>query len=117
MKLSYITINVRDLEKSQRFYQELVGLKYMCEINPPMGKIVFLGNNDGETMIELVGFAETEKVEAKAMVLAFEAGMELPVLREKAIELGYEPSEIIEMPPKPTFFTVFDPDGIMVEFS
>ncbi|NMB30182.1 MAG: VOC family protein, partial [Clostridiales bacterium] len=42
---------------------------------------------------------------------------ELDVLREKATKLGYSPSEIISMEPKPRHFTVADPDGIIVEFS
>ena len=117
MKLCYITIMVRDMEKSLQFYQELVGLQIMRKMEPPMGKIVFLGNKEGETMLELIDFAGSEKVDAKAMVMSYGAESDLEALREKAAVMGYQPSEILDCPPKPRHFTVADPDGITVEFS
>lgn len=117
MKLSYITIMVRDMEKSLQFYQELVGLHIVRQIEPPMGRIVFLGNREGETLLELIDFAAAEKVSTKGLVMSYEAESELAALREKAIALGYEASEIMDCPPKPEHFTVTDPDGIIVEFS
>lgn len=117
MKLSYITIMVRDLEQSLRFYQELADLRIIRQMKPPMGKIVFLANKEGETMLELIEFKDSEKVETKAMVMSYAAETELEALREKAVSLGYEPSEIVDQAPKPRHFTVADPDGIAVEFS
>lgn len=117
MKLSYITIMVRDLEQSLRFYQELADLRIIRQMEPPMGKIVFLANKEGETMLELIEFKDSEKVETKAMVMSYAAETELEALREKAVSLGYEPSEIVDQAPKPRHFTVADPDRITVEFS
>lgn len=62
MKLNYITILVKDLEKSLAFYTELVGLKIIRRFNPGPGEIVFLANQEGETMIELIGFSEEKYV-------------------------------------------------------
>lgn len=117
MRLNFITFMVRDIVKSTAFYQELVGLKTMNRISTDAGEIIFLANEKGETMIELIEFEGVEKVMAKGMVLSFTAEIELDLLRERAISHGYSPSEIIANGPKPKHFTVADPDGIIVEFS
>lgn len=117
MKLNYLTFMVRDIKKSIAFYQDLAGLKIINRIDTDAGEIAFLANEKGETMIELIEFVGVEKVTTKGMVMSFAVEGELDALREKAIELGYSPSEIISMDPKPKHFTVADPDGIVVEFS
>lgn len=117
MKLSYITIMVRDIEKSITFYEELVGLQIVRRFNPGPGEIAFLANAEGETMLELIEFKNAEKVAVKGMVMSYQVEDELEKVREKAIDLGYNPTEIINLNPKPMHFRVTDPDGIMVEFS
>lgn len=116
MKLNYMTIMVRDLEKSLMFYQELAGLKVVRRFNPGAGEIAFLSNGEGETMLELIQFDHAEKVEVKGMVLSFLATEDLTALREKAVKLGYAPTEILSSGPKPDHFKVLDPDGIVTEF-
>lgn len=120
MKLNFITIMVRDMEKTIAFYGEMVGLKEVRRFNPGLGEIVFMANDEGETMLEFIQFDNTEKVAAKGMVMSFSAGdnlEQLEKLREKAVQLGYNPTEIISQGPKPAYFTVLDPDGLVVEFS
>lgn len=51
------------------------------------------------------------------MVISFQADKPLAELKEKARTLGYHPSEIVSKPPKPVFFTVTDPDGLVIEIS
>ena len=116
MKLNFITFMVRDLKASMAFYQELASLKVIRRMSPPAGEIVFLANEQGETMLELIEFAQAAKVEATGMVLSFSAEVDLKTLRGKALTLGYAPSEIIAAGPKPAHFTLLDPDGIVVEF-
>lgn len=116
MKLNFITFMVRDIEKSTAFYKELAGLQVVRRLSPEAGEIVFLANEKGETMLELIEFEGAEKVTARGMVLSFTAKGSLEELREKAAALGYSPSEIIALGPKPRHFTVFDPDEITVEF-
>lgn len=116
MKLNFITFMVRDIEKSIAFYENLAGLKVVNRFNPGMGEIAFMANAEGETMIELINFEKGEKVSAKGMVMSF-AAEDLESVREKAIEMGYAPSAIIQNGPKPAHFKVKDPDDIVVEFS
>lgn len=117
MKLNYITIMVRDLEKSLDFYCRLISLKVVRELNPPQGKIAFVADGEGDTMLELIQFDEAEKVTASGMVISFLADKPLAELRDKALELGYSASDILSHPPKPDHFTVTDPDGLIVELS
>ena len=49
MKLNYITIMVRSMEKSLKFYQELVGLETVKHMTLERGEIVFLANGKEET--------------------------------------------------------------------
>ena len=117
MKLNYITVMVRNMEKSLDFYEKLVGLKVMNKMEMAAGRIAFLSNGEGETMLEILEFADSEKVETRGMVMSYAAGESLEEIRARAEELGYSPSEITDMAPKPKYFTVLDPDGITVEFS
>ena len=117
MKLNYITLSVRNIEKSIEFYTELVGLKVVRTMEPPMGKISFMQNSDGETMLELVQLEPFEKVAAKGLVFSFSAIKKLSEIRERALDMGYQPSEVVSQGPKPDFFTVIDPDGLTIEFS
>lgn len=116
MKLSYITLMVRDIEKSIGFYEKLAGLRVQRRFNPGRGEIAFLANAEGETMLELIQFDGVEKVSTRGLVMSFFVCEDLFALREKVIRSGYEPSEMIEEGPKPKHFTVPDPDGIIIEF-
>lgn len=117
MKFNYITIMVRDLDRSLNFYQDLISLKVVRRLNPPQGKIAFIANKQGDTMLELIQFDQAEKVAASGMVLSFVADQPLADLQKKAIMKEYETSDITAEPPKPAHFTITDPDGLFVEIS
>ena len=116
MKLNYITIVVENLEKSVEFYTELAELKIIRKINLPNGKIVFLANNEGETILELAEVESAESVDTKSLTISFLAE-NLEEVHKKASELNYNPTEILNHPPKPKHFQLNDPDGIRIEFS
>ena len=115
MKLNYITIMVRDLEKSLDFYCKLLSLKVVRELNPPQGRIVFVAEQKGDTMLELIQFDQVEKVTASGLVISFLAKKPLTELKEKAQAMGYLTSDVLSQPPKPAHFTVTDPDGLIIE--
>lgn len=87
MKLNYITMSVRYIEKSLKFYQKLIEMENM------------------------------DKVEVKGMVLSFQTVETLDDLRNKALRLGYDIIEVIHHPTKPTYYRVIDPDEMIIEFS
>ena len=117
MKLGFITIYVRDLDSTVRFYTEIAALSVLNCFNPGFGEIAFLGNAEGETMLEFIEMTADNCVSAKGMTLCFESMGQLSAIREKAKELGYSPSEIINQPPRPKCFTVLDPNGMEIEFT
>lgn len=117
MKFNYITFMVRDMEKTISFYTEIAELKILRRFNPGAGEIIFMANAEGETNFEFIQFDDTPKVCAAGMTISFKASNNLEELRERAISIGYNPSQIINEPPKPEHFKVLDPDGIEVEFS
>ena len=116
MKLHMVTIMVRSLENSIKFYQELVGLQMVNQIKLERGQIVFLANKKEETVLELIAFKGEETVQTKKLVMSYSADKPLEIIRTKAFDLGYSPSAIIKEGMKPEHFTVQDPDGITVEF-
>lgn len=116
MKLKHITFLVPDIEESTKFYTQLVGLSVQFTIRPPVGEIVFLANQKGETMIELIQFKNGPIFTGEGMVIAFVYEGSLSTLHEKAIELGYQPGPIHDKGPMPTNFRITDPAGIVVEF-
>lgn len=117
MKLNYLTIQVSDLSQSVAFYEQLVGLQVVRRFLVENGEIAFLVNQKDETMLELIQIQGLEKVSAQGLVLSFLTTNALESLRQKAQEMGYETSEIISYLPKPTYFRVLDPNGLIVEFS
>ncbi|WP_455644867.1 VOC family protein [Methanosphaera sp.] len=117
MKFNYITIMVRNLDESLKFYEELVELSVQRTIETPMGNIAFLANDAGETMIEIIEFEGVPKVETKALTMSFKVEVPLEDVHKKALLLGYNPSDIINEGQKPPYFNLEDPDGILVEFS
>lgn len=116
MKINFITFMVRNLKKSISFYKDLAGLQEIRRIKIEAGEIVFLANKKEETMLELIEIPNAETAVAKGMVMSFLTDAPLEELREKAVDLGYSPSEILVKGSKPKHFTVLDPDGIIVEF-
>lgn len=120
MKLSFVTLMVRNAEKSVAFYKELAGLTVIRSFDPGIGPITFLANGEGETMIELIQpRVPIPCYEGTGMTMAFMCPGEMEALaavREKAIAMGYAPTEIVTGGPEPVNFKVKDPDGVNVEF-
>ena len=116
MKFCWITINVKDFEKSLEFYTRVVGLPVDRMMNPnPKMKIVFLGS--GETKVELI-YDEVSSTRnyGKDVSIGFEVdSLEafMGALREKGIALESGPHQ-----PNPTikFVYVLDPNGFKVQF-
>lgn len=117
MKINYITIIVRDIEKSLAFYKELVELKVARHFHPGSFDIAFLENEAGETMVELVQPESGETVSASGIIISFSSKNRLNTVWEKAKAMGYTPTKIFDEGPKPNYFHVTDPDGVTVEFT
>ena len=117
MKLSRITVMVRDIDKTVMFYRELAGLTVIQRFNPGRGEIAIMADSSGDTALEFAQIIEAEKVQARGLTLSFQVRGPLEAVRDKAVELGWSPSEIIRRPPRPAHFVIADPDGVRVVFS
>ncbi|MGL4987457.1 MAG: VOC family protein [Treponemataceae bacterium] len=117
MKFGYVTIMVRNIEKTIQFYEEIVQLHVVRCFSVEDGEIVFMANADNETMFEFIQFDKAEKVFATGMVLSFGADEKLEEIHKKAKNFGCDVSAIIDNPPKPKYFTTHDPDNITIEFT
>ncbi|SHJ65384.1 VOC family protein [Parasporobacterium paucivorans] len=115
MKFCWSTIQVKDMDESLRFYEDIIGLKVNRRFKAGPGiEIVFLG--DGETKIELVcdengkdvnigtdiswGF-EVESVEEK-----------MDFVRAKGISIESGP---FQPNPHVKFFYIKDPNGLKIQ--
>ena len=102
MKFNYMTIFVRDLERSCAFYEQLAQLRVLRRITPPGGQIAFLGNAPGETMLELVAFPQGEKVEAKGLTISFQTGENLETCAVGRRSWAMRPRRSFPIRPSPT---------------
>jgi len=116
MKFCHVTLSVKDIEASLRFYQEIIGLDVKRRFAAgPDTEIAFLGN--GDTEVELITDAARDGTEpGNDVSLGFMTGSledTIALLREK----GYETDGAIISPnPHVSFFFARDPDGYNVQF-
>ena len=115
MKFHHISLRVRDFERSMKFYTELAGLTVTKQIAPPGANVAYLANSAGDTEVELICIPESQCYEGKGMFLCFAAN-DLEAVHKKALEGGYNPSDIRQPEPDAKYFYVYDPDGVSVQF-
>jgi lactoylglutathione lyase len=116
MKLSHITITVKDLDESLKFYEEIVGLSIDKRFKSgPDSEIVFLG--DSETKVELISNTANTNVNiGKDISLGFEVDSldeMIEFVNLKGIEIS---GGIFQPNPHVRFFYVLDPNGVKVQF-
>lgn len=115
MKLSWVTLTVKNMEESIRFYTEVVGLS--IDSRRPAGpqmELAFLG--DGETKVELVcNQAVSEFDMGQNISLGFEVDSvneTMAALKEKGIPIHSGP---FQPAPYIRFFFITDPDGLKIQ--
>jgi len=114
MKLSHITISVKDLEKSVQFYRDIIGLPVGRRFASGESEIVFLG--DGDTEIELIYNSDNANVAFDASIsLGFQVASlsdTIAFLAENGIAVG----DVIQPNPGVKFAFTKDPSGLSVQF-
>ena len=116
MKFCWSTLMVKNLEKSLKFYEEIVGLNVIRRFNAGPGvEIAFLG--DGETKIELICNEANKEVSfGHDISLGFEVNSvdEMMVfIKERGIDINDGP---FQPNPNIKFFYLLDPDGLIIQF-
>ncbi|OIP67227.1 MAG: glyoxalase [Candidatus Infernicultor aquiphilus] len=116
MKFCWVTINVKDMEKSLHFYQEIIGLNINRRMKPNSDmEIIFLGSS--ETQIELIYNTKVDDIAiGKDISLGFVVDsieQISEILKKKNIPIHSGPFQ-----PNPSikFIYILDPNGIKIQF-
>lgn len=118
MKFGHVTIYVKNLEESVRFYEEIVGLEITRKFpGGPGVEIVFLGDGSGRTEVELIKDDKVTDIDlGKSISLGFEVD-ELEKTLKFVAGRGYDSEGgIIQPTPNVKFFFIKDPNGLKVQF-
>ncbi len=114
MKLNWVTIRVRDLEKSVKFYTEALGMEIAAQFGSPDHQIVMLGEKD-QPKVELI--FEPGKTYGN-LGEGVSIGLEIDGLDELVGSLkakGYPVAGPIAPNPSVRFFFVPDPNGYSIQ--
>ena len=114
MKFKWVTIKVRDLDKSLSFYKELLGIDIAMKFGSPEHQIVMLGDPQ-ETMVELICDSGAKDINpGNGASIGLELG-DLDRLVGVLTENGYSVTGPMSPNPDMRFFFVQDPDGYTVQ--
>jgi lactoylglutathione lyase len=116
MSFCHSTLNVKNMEESLRFYQDIVGLKINRRFKAgPDIEIAFLG--DGDTKVELICNG-SEKMPNVGRDISW--GFTVKSVDEMMALLKEKGIDILEGPMQPNphtkFFFVLDPNGMKIQF-
>jgi len=113
MAFLWCTVRVRDLDRSVKFYEDVVGLKIARRLPGPHGDIVFLGAG-GETLLELMGGRSGDADEDISIGFSTD---DLDALTKQLHARGIKiHSGPFSPAPGVRFIFVQDPDGLKVQF-
>ncbi|MFX1345958.1 MAG: VOC family protein [Promethearchaeota archaeon] len=110
MKVKYATIIVENMEKSVKFYREVMGFEVDSQYTPLPGVIITLLKGQGDAMIELIKNTENE-------IGLFSVGMEVEDLKTTVKELKSKGAKITMEPVTITVGTLAfleDPNGARI---
>lgn len=118
MNYSRTTINVKDLEESIKFYQEIVGLKIKNKFKVgSKTTIAFMESSENNTEIELIEDQEKKDFDLGTDI---SLGFEITSVKEKIDFLKEKEIDIESGPISPQtdieFFYVLDPNGLRIQF-
>lgn len=116
MNINFITLHVRDLAASEKFYTEVLGLKEMNRFNAgPTTEILFLVGENG-FQLELIADSNGESVVAHGVSMGiYVASMEVTMAHLEACGIKIEHPPVTVGNGSQLLF-VKDPDGFEVEF-
>jgi lactoylglutathione lyase len=116
MRFCWVTINVKDMDASLRFYTEIIGLTVDRMMKPgPKMQIAFLGS--GETKVELIYDPKPDALSfGRDISIGFEvASLDATLETLKAKGVAIESGPFQPNPKGARFAFLRDPDGMRVQ--
>ncbi|ART76606.1 glyoxalase [Sutcliffiella horikoshii] len=119
-RLEHVGIMVKDIQKSIKFYTEVVGFSLKGELDHPNGeiKLAFLGfEKREETELELIqGYNDDLPVEGKVHHIALTVDdVEAERQRLKSLDVTFIEQEITTLPNGARYIFFAGPDGEWIE--
>ena len=115
MEMVHITIQTPGFEEEIAFYETYAGLSIQRDMRSVGKELVFLGNRNESTMLEIIHNKEAPEYENTYLSIGFHTD-DLDSIREKLISAGLDPTPFITPIPGVRFFYVRDPAGVNVQF-
>ena len=97
------------------FYEKYAGLKIQRDMRPVGKDLVFLGENETSTMVEIIRNPDSAYAGNDFLSVGFHTE-DLDSAREKLESAGFDPTPFITPNPGVRFFYVKDPAGVSVQF-
>lgn len=116
MKFCWITLNVKNMEESLTFYEEIIGLKIAERFNVEEGlEIAMLGEAYGHKIELICNKGQEVSVQKEGISIGFEVesldkAMEL--LKDRNIPIKRGPFSPV---PTTKFFFIDDPNGVEIQ--
>lgn len=120
-RIEHVCIMVKNLEKSIRFYQDVVGLDLIKKMGHPNSelKLAFLGFEESqETIMELIeGYNNNLPAEGKVHHICFKVdSLEEEIERLKSLDITFLTEEIETLPDGSRYIFFAGADGEWIEF-
>lgn len=115
MQYCWCTIQVRDLEKSLKFYQNVIDLRLNRRFTSPDGSMIAFLSDGGSADVELIYNEKSVKYEGNGISIGFKVPdleAALAAIRAKGIEIQKGPFKVGG---GTQFFYIKDPDGVDVQ--
>ena len=115
MKITWVTIKVKNFEESKSFYKDFLGLKLETEFSPMAGMTIAFLKDENGVEIELI-YNKNIKVETKDSTISIGIALNnFDEIYEKAKLNERKVSGKVTMPTGMECFFVQDPNGVEIQ--
>lgn len=114
MNIKHVTLRVKDLEKSIKFYETITELEVSRRFKSGIAELAFMANSNGGTEIELLHIPEGQTFEGKGMFICSDTD-KLEEMHTIAKDNDLNPYPIQYPDDGTRYFYVYDPDGVSIQ--
>lgn len=119
MNIKFVTITVKSLSESIKFYENVLNLKVVRKFTPVNGTNIAFLKGDESAMLELIEYSNKSTVDEIYNESKVSIGFTVLDLNETIKKLGLKEVEIIRGPIKTPggekFIFIKDPNGVEIE--